>query len=524
MISTILIEAAKGAVVGGIIGYATNQLAVWMLFHPRAEKKFLGIRIPLTPGLVVKNKDRIADSIGRSVGNDLLDTATLADYLRKVDLATPIHRILMEEYRSLGESNKRLSDVLGLSKAENLASIRETIIADLYKKLLSLSADSFRSDSTENPIIGSIENELLEAPLGRLLPSDRAGLLARWIEDRISHFLTSDHGGDLLSKAIDNAVAKLPDSPAMQELESFLLTALRPSIPKLAENIQEAILAYIASEQFEQQASGPLAERLYTLIVEKFPMAKMLVTQQVIMELLQQRWPDIVEEIQKIARRDELKIYMAQRVETGIGELGSSLGDALSRPEVRSHLSALLVRETQTALNSIAKGGEIGKGISSFLEQNREKPVREVIGADASWIRALISELLRKIPDWLESEPGRQWGHKTIGGIIDHALLNKPVGELVAFLPEKDWDSMSGALARLFEDRAHRVLPRILEEQVDLASLVTEKIRDFDPVRVEEAIVRVSGRELSGIVRLGGLIGILVGAATQVAFFLFGQS
>ena len=38
--------------IGGLIGWITNALAIWMLFHPYHEKKFLGLRVPFTPGLI----------------------------------------------------------------------------------------------------------------------------------------------------------------------------------------------------------------------------------------------------------------------------------------------------------------------------------------------------------------------------------------------------------------------------------------------------------------------------------------
>ena len=43
-------------IVGAIIGYFTNWLAIKMLFRPHYEKKIFGIKIPFTPGLIPKEK------------------------------------------------------------------------------------------------------------------------------------------------------------------------------------------------------------------------------------------------------------------------------------------------------------------------------------------------------------------------------------------------------------------------------------------------------------------------------------
>ena len=43
-------------IVGSVIGYATNWLAIKMLFRPLREKRLLGVRLPFTPGLIPKEK------------------------------------------------------------------------------------------------------------------------------------------------------------------------------------------------------------------------------------------------------------------------------------------------------------------------------------------------------------------------------------------------------------------------------------------------------------------------------------
>ena len=53
---------------GAVIGYITNWLAIKMLFRPHYEKKIFGLHIPFTLGLIPKEMNRIAKSIGETVG------------------------------------------------------------------------------------------------------------------------------------------------------------------------------------------------------------------------------------------------------------------------------------------------------------------------------------------------------------------------------------------------------------------------------------------------------------------------
>ena len=70
-----------GPLIGAIIGYFTNFLAVKMLFHPRTEKKLFGRTLPFTPGVIPKNKPRLAHAIGQAVANVLLTKEDIAGLL-----------------------------------------------------------------------------------------------------------------------------------------------------------------------------------------------------------------------------------------------------------------------------------------------------------------------------------------------------------------------------------------------------------------------------------------------------------
>ncbi len=44
------------SIIGGIIGYLTNWIAIKMLFRPYEEKRIFGMKVPFTPGLIPKEK------------------------------------------------------------------------------------------------------------------------------------------------------------------------------------------------------------------------------------------------------------------------------------------------------------------------------------------------------------------------------------------------------------------------------------------------------------------------------------
>lgn len=58
--------------VGAVIGYVTNSIAIRMLFRPLRPWRLFGLRIPFTPGIIPRRREELAHSIARMVSRQLL--------------------------------------------------------------------------------------------------------------------------------------------------------------------------------------------------------------------------------------------------------------------------------------------------------------------------------------------------------------------------------------------------------------------------------------------------------------------
>ena len=67
-------------VIGGLIGLITNSLAIKMLFRPHRAIYIGRFRVPFTPGLIPKEKERIAGAIGEVISKYLLDRCKFLRY------------------------------------------------------------------------------------------------------------------------------------------------------------------------------------------------------------------------------------------------------------------------------------------------------------------------------------------------------------------------------------------------------------------------------------------------------------
>ncbi|MDR1506906.1 MAG: DUF445 domain-containing protein [Treponema sp.] len=80
---------------GAVIGYVTNAVAVRMLFRPLTEITVAGIRLPFTPGILPRQRRRLADSIGAMVERELFTPEVISEHLARGDVREKLRGIFL---------------------------------------------------------------------------------------------------------------------------------------------------------------------------------------------------------------------------------------------------------------------------------------------------------------------------------------------------------------------------------------------------------------------------------------------
>lgn len=78
-------------VLAGLIGWFTNWLAIKMLFKPRSPISILGFNFQ---GVIPKRRGEIAETIGKTIENELLTKGDLLNAIKNVDLREPLRPLL----------------------------------------------------------------------------------------------------------------------------------------------------------------------------------------------------------------------------------------------------------------------------------------------------------------------------------------------------------------------------------------------------------------------------------------------
>ena len=89
-------------------------------------------------------------------------------------------------------------------------------------------------------------------------------------------------------------------------------------------------------------------------------------------------------------------------------------------------------------------------------------------------------------------------------------ILERPIGTPARWLPEGGPRRIEAALGDPIWEWLQTQVPAVVE-RLDVARRVEEKVLEFPTPRMEEIVRRVTDRELKLIVRLGYLLGAVIG-------------
>ena len=101
-----------GPLIGAVIGYCTNYIAVKMLFRPLYPVKIGNWTLPFTPGIIPRGKSRLAKALGSAVGDHLITKTDLEDMLLSEGVKKPIVSRISEGVQKVQKSDDTVEGFL----------------------------------------------------------------------------------------------------------------------------------------------------------------------------------------------------------------------------------------------------------------------------------------------------------------------------------------------------------------------------------------------------------------------------
>lgn len=191
-----------GPLIGGIIGLITNGIAIRMLFRPLHPIKIFNHTLPFTPGIIPKEKARIAKSCGDVVGEILINESVLSENLLSVEMDNKISGFLDHLVDDYKESTLTVQDVLckafDTDRTDAYIEKAQTGLIELiYKKACSLDLGA----SVAEAAIAEVQKNPLYSTFSFLISEDAVVGMKEKIRVMVDD-MVFDQGKDLISEAV----------------------------------------------------------------------------------------------------------------------------------------------------------------------------------------------------------------------------------------------------------------------------------------------------------------------------------
>ena len=500
-----------------------------MLFRPRNPFRVLGITL-FPQGMIPRHRDRLANAIGKAVGEELVSQDTILeqltgkDFLRNkiqavVDSYTD--ELLSQEYPSLIEAlpkNVRepvLDAISGLQMrvAEHIKEVlrseqSQTAIRDYVTKrlddVLSERASDIIDDTTFENIIGFLEERI------------RAAIKSKAFEDKVR---------DFVSRRMDDLVqAETPIGQMFtDEAVALLKEKANDQIAPVAHHLTQ-----VAAEQRTRDQIATLIKKEIHEFYEGLSFFKKIF---VARENLLREVDDLVNESLPQRIEETLKgDFFAQEARSFIS---NGIDNALARPLPAvigtvdpEQLNRLKAQVTRSVL-SVMQGEEMMRGISGYLTDTLAKLRPHSIDAILKSIHPESEAKIKKtLVSGLVSVLNREESSRIINDMIAvqvDRLLAAPIGRLGDQIPEDKIREASHALTDAIIAAVHAKLPDAIRE-FNVGGVVKEKINNYPVEKLEALVLSVAKEHLRTIEAFGALFGFMIGLVQAVmSYWAFSQ-
>ncbi|MDM0615265.1 DUF445 family protein [Clostridium perfringens] len=482
-----------GALIGAVIGYITNWLAIKMLFRPREAKYIFGMKLPFTPGLIPKEKSRIANKVGETVGTHLLNSDSLSKALKDDKIKAKFNEVAKEKINQIINSNSTLENSLKNTLGENYYAVKGNMIDNIAKTILeSIQEEEFKN-KVKFYIVDSIKERLNKEPekIIDFINSNK-------FREVIINTLEEEKTRDIIGKALLKEVKTLGKEDLT--IEEVIPENIKPYIEEYVKSQKDTLVDIIKNLLRDDEVS----HKIKSAINDNIPsIVSMFLSGDVI-------YGKLVSLVDKSLSEEENKEYicdaalafvhesMKKKVSDVINNVGEeklevisdALGDKISKKLNTEENIDSIISKLNCKISSFNSYEEIIKVLfndyENILIDNIDSMISQIVNNNQ--LSGEISKIIEKVFD------------KFLQNSLNDICYNKQNLE----------NSIMSILDNLYNDFVENKSAKVLEI-VDISSIVEEQINAFEVDYAEEIIIGIANKELKAITWLGALLGGILG-------------
>lgn len=208
-------------VIGAIIGYVTNWIAVKMLFRPRQEIRIFGKRLPFTPGVIPRGQGRLARAVGEVVETQLLTPEFMGEKLLSKESEEEFKCHVQDWVNAQKNSEESLrltvTNIVTEEKVDDfIASVEEDLTDFLLEKVIEMEPGKLIVDK----VMKEAQSRLAESMFGMMLGGSFLEKIGTQVQEGIDSYIAENARG-YIEKEVMAESLKLQEKP-MSEVADIL--------------------------------------------------------------------------------------------------------------------------------------------------------------------------------------------------------------------------------------------------------------------------------------------------------------
>ena len=496
-----------GSLVGAIIGYITNWLAIKMLFKPHKEIRIGKFKVHFTPGLIPKEKSRIAKSVGESIGAHLLTKETIIKSLCSEDMNQQLDSWVQGKVVSIKSSEATVGNEIKSLLGDEYSNFMEKTNANLSKLLI----DYINEEDVKQGIAKYANSQIMIE-----------------LSAKPEVIYQSELYKSIKGKLLNGAIAYKDSESFYQEIETILkekMEKVKDSDKRFEEIIPEGITRDV--KVYIHDKRHDIARSIKSIMKEEKNKQKL---RQIVKETMSTKLSPMIAMFMNVESTYE-------KVVTGINEY---LDEEKNHDDIaliiNDVIDKLLKQTITSVISELPKEGSFNRirPLINLFRDNivDEKLIRNIFNKLESNFDNYISieEMLEKtgidyknemeklIKSKLDTMAESSTAKIKIAEVVA-AMINKFLQTEMKTIFEEEGDKVSQSISNVVRDIYNKFIENKAADVIEVlgvAKIVEDKINEFDVAFTEEIILEIASKELTAITWLGALLGAIMGILSPI--------
>jgi uncharacterized membrane protein YheB (UPF0754 family) len=491
--------------------------------------RLLGVRLPLTPGIIPAKRGELAQRMGAMVGTHLLTGDDVRLALEKPHFQRELKNAVNDKLGTF--LDRELGPLDTLVPAPYQRRFRE-LVTSMRAKIVNAATDYLAGSTFEGQVRAFVRDKgdtLLARDLESFLTPARYQGLHAHLDARLGTILQSAATARTVERFVDERLERLlqSDRPLRALLPADLIEVLLQQLEREVPPLLERFGGLLYDPDFRQRLVERLRQGIETFLDSLGGLAGLL-SGFINLDKIYGRIPEFLdkagEEVSRWLREEQTQRQVAamlrERLESLLDKPVSSFLERAPYEKVagaRRYLSERSVKAVQSRRTTELLLGFADQGLQRVKDRSFRSLLEENLPQHSA--ERLQSEIADHLIRLARSAEAVAAIDAVIKETVESWIFQQPLGRLAARLPADVLEELEEGLYRQVGEVLLKEVPPLIET-LNVARMVEDKVNQLDILQVEGLLMGVMQEQFKYINLFGAILGFLIGLVNLVVLWM----